>query len=447
MKTVGKFKWGWGIVLFAFAASPGWGADLSDTVLRMKAVHPVVGPDLMPGEVRFHDGRIAAVGTSVDHAGAAVIDLTNLHLYPGLVALDSAMGLTEISGVRATLDLTEVGQFTPEVESWLAVNPDSELIPVARANGIVCFEAAPQGGTVSGVSGLIAVEGWTIEQRVLKKAAAVHVFWPSMELTPPPPRSGNPSRLPAKSLEEQDRERRAKLRELDEFFAEARAYAQAKAAAADHHASLPPLVPAWEALIPAVRGDLPVTVHANELRQIVAAVNWAKERQLKLILAGARDAGLAADLLGTNRIPVIFEHVFSQPSRDYLGYDFLFRTPELLRQAGSTCALSIGGDAFNAAQTRNLPYLAAHCAAFGMPHDEALKLITLHPAQIAGIADRLGSIEVGRDASVFATDGDILDARVQVKRMWVQGRESVLEDRQTRLYQRYRNRPKPTETK
>ena len=188
-------------------------------------------------------------------------------------------------------------------------------------------------------------------------------------------------------------------------------------------------------------------IHANELRQIQTAVVWARERKMKIIIAGGRDAGLVADMLGTNRIPVIFEHVFTQPQKDTLAYDFLFRTPELLRKAGTICALSIGADSFNAALTRNLPYAAAQCAAFGCPREEALRMITLNPAEIAGVANHLGSLSTGKDATVFSADGDILDARTNVKRMWIRGAEVTLSDRQTRLYDRYRNRPKTAQAK
>ena len=433
--------------LGCLASSQGLAAPNPDVVLQARVVHTVTGQDISPGEVRFSDGLITAIGTTVDHSGAQVVALTNQHLYPGLIALDTGLGLAEISGVRATLDLTEVGDYTPEVESWLAANPDSELIPVARANGIVCFEPVPQGGTVSGLSGLISVEGWTTEQRAIKKAMALHIFWPSMDLSPPSSQPGAPSQPPPRSLEDQARERRTKIRELDDFFEEARAYAKARTAAATGGTSPPALIPAWEAMLPVVTGEVPVMIHANELRQIQTAVAWARERKMKIIIAGGRDAGLVADLLGTNRIPVIFEHVFTQPQKDTLAYDFLFRTPELLRKAGTICALSIGADSFNAALTRNLPYAAAQCAAFGCPREEALRMITLNPAEIAGVANHLGSLSTGKDATVFSADGDILDARTNVKRMWIRGAEVTLSDRQTRLYDRYRNRPKTAQAK
>jgi hypothetical protein len=362
------------------------------------------------------------------------VNLHGQHLYPGLIAANSALGLSEIDAVRSTRDTTEVGDFTPDVASWLAVNPDSELLPVARANGIAYFEPVPQGKIISGQSGLLAMDGWTWEQMLVKKPVALHVFWPDLDLnTTPKERSSDPSKW--KSLEDQDKERRKKIRELEDFFDEARAYT--KAAAAKGVATAPEKIPAWEAMVPFVRGELPLMIHADEVRQIKSAVNWAATNQFKAVIAGGRDAWMIADLLATNKISVIYEHVFSQPSRDTESYDAHFAAPEVLRKAGVTVAFSIGG----ATMTRNLPYSPAQAIAFGLPEEDALKGITLYPAQIFGVADRLGSIEVGKDATLFICDGSIFDLRANVKRMWIAGQEISLENRHTRLYEKYKNRP------
>jgi imidazolonepropionase-like amidohydrolase len=250
---------------------------------------------------------------------AKQISLAGLHLYPGMIALNTDLGLTEIGGVRATVDSREVGEYTPDVYSWLAVNPDSELLPVARANGVSHFEPVPFGAVVSGQSGLMALDGWTTEEMVLRKSIALHVFWPNANLdTTPKEKSRNPAKW--KSLEDQDKERKEKLRQLDEFFAEARAYAKAKAGAKEFQ-----IVPAWEAMLPVVRGEIPVTIHAEDVRQIRAAVAWATTNGVKMILADGLDAWRVADLLATNHVPVIFSHVYSLPQRATDDYDAQFR--------------------------------------------------------------------------------------------------------------------------
>lgn len=432
-----------GLSLAALACASIAPRARAETLLLTGAtVHTVAGETYSPGFVLIEGRVIRAVGRG-DDAGAAArnarrVDLSGLHVYPGMIALNTTLGLTEIGAVRATHDHTEVGEgYNPDVRSWLAVNPDSELLPVARANGISHFEPVPRGGVVSGQSGLLALEGWTSEQMLTRAPVALHVVWPAMQLDPTPKeRAPDPKKW--KSLDEQDKERRERVRALNEFFAEARAYAQAREAAPGPKAF--PKTPAWEAMLPVVRGEVPVVVHADDARQIRAAVDWARTNRLRLILAEARDAWRVADLLASNRVPVIYNHVFTQPQRDTDAYDVHFRAPELLRRAGVTVVFGLTG--WRDSLVKNLPYEAAQAVAFGYPADEALKGLTLYPAQLAGVGERLGSIEPGKDATLFACDGDVLDIRANVKRMWIAGREVSLESRHTRFYERYRQRPR-----
>ena len=432
------------LLLFAgaIAAAP-LTAPAESFLLSGATVHTISGETLAPGQVLVRDGKIAAVGKTVPADGAASIDLAGQHLYPGLIALNTVLGLTEISGVRSTQDTTEVGDgFTPDVESWIAVNPDSELIPVTRANGITCFEPVPQGHIISGQSALVATAGWTTEHMTIKKPIALHLFWPDMELDTTPKEKAR-DKAKWKSLEEQAKERRARLRAIEDFFEEAKAYAKAKDAAAKGQAPAPEQIPAWEAMLPFVGGRLPIMIHADEIRQIRTAIQWADTNRYSIILAGGRDAWMAADLLAAKQVPVVYGQTFTQPPRDTASYDIPFRAPAILHRAGVQVTFSIGSDSFNAALIQNLPYSAAQAVAFGLPETEALKGLTLYPAQIAGVADRLGSIEPGKDATLFAADGDILDIRAHVKRMWIAGKEVSLESRHTRLYEKYKNRPRP----
>lgn len=406
----------------------------AETLLLTGAtVYTVAGATITNGQVLVRDGKIAAVGSSVQAAGAKEISLAGQQLYPGMIALNTDLGLVEIEGVRATVDVRETGEYTPDVYSWLAVNPDSELLPVARANGISHFEPVPQGAVVAGQSGLLALDGWTTEQMAVKKSVALQIYWPNAGLDlNPKEKSRNPAKW--KSAEAQDKERKENVRQLDDFFAEARAYAKARAAAKDVQ-----IVPAWEAMLPVVQGKIPVTIHADDARQIRAAVTWATTNNLKLIIADGREAWQVAALLASNHVPVIFSHVFTLPPRDSEGYDVQYRAAGILSKAGVKLAIS-GGEG---SLVKNLPYTAAQAMAFGLPADEAIKAITLYPAQLAGVAERLGSIEIGKDATFFVSDGDILDIRSNVKRMWIGGKEVSLESRHTRLYEKYRNRPKP----
>jgi imidazolonepropionase-like amidohydrolase len=423
-------------LLLAHFATPVL-AQTHSILLRELTIHTVSGETLSPGQILFRDGKILEVNQAIEPGEAEVIDLPGGHLYPGLIAPTTSLGLLEITAVRATRDTTESGQFIPDVQSWIAFNPDSELLHVARANGITHVLATPEGGAVSGQSGLMVLEGWTTEQMTVAAPVALHISWPDMRLnisTEPGSSSGR------KSLQDQAEDRRKKLQELDLFFQEAAAYARAR----DHSQSFR-LIPAWEAMVPFVKGDKPLVIHANELRQIKAALEWSQKQGYKMILAGGRDAWKTAALLAEHQIPVIYEHTFSLPPQAHDPYDIHFKAPAILHEAGVKVLFSEGLGGRGATSLRNLPYAAAQAVAFGFPAHEALKSLTLHSAELFGVGDKLGSIEPGKEATFFICNGDLLDLRSKVARMWISGAEVSLENRQTRLYQRYQKRPAPVQ--
>lgn len=409
-------------------------------LLTGAVVHTVSGATFSPGSVLIDGDKIISVGDDVEGGDAKVIDLTGLHLFPGLIAPASSLGLSEINAVRASIDTTEVGGYTPDVAAWLAVNPDSELIPVARANGITHALVLPLGGTVSGQSGVIQLAGWTTEDMVISPSVALHVFWPDMDLNlTPKEQFSDASKW--KSIDDQVEERLKKLHELDEFFHEAEAYVKAREASSGTNDWM--ITPAWEALIPYISGSKPIMVHANESRQIRAALEWAAKRKYKIILAGGRDAWKLADLLAKQKVPVVYDQVYRLPDGFVETYDASFSAPAILNKAGVKVAISEGIGASASTSLRNLPYAAAQAAAFGLPRDKALQSITLIPAEILGLGHQLGSIEPGKEASLVATTGDILDIRSVVTRVWIAGKEVSLESRHTRLYDKYRQRPRP----
>jgi imidazolonepropionase-like amidohydrolase len=406
-------------------------AQAETLLLRGATVHTVAKGTLTPGDVLVRDGKIAAIAPRIDEAADRTVDLAGLHLFPGLISAATDLGLVEIGGVRATVDARETGDFTPEVESWLAVNPDSELIPVARANGITHFVPVPQGKLLAGTSGPVATRGWTTEEMLVRRRTAMHLFWPDQSLTIPGPNAPKET----KPLDEQARERREKVRAVEQFFADAEGWTKRPAGS--------PAVPAWEAMRPVLAGEIPLMIHANGQREIRSALKWSESRpRLRIVLAGGRDAWMFAEELARRKIAVIYSEVFTLPPLVSDAYDVQFRAPGLLHQAGVTVAIGTGITGMNAPNQRNLPYLAAQAAAFGLPADAALAAITLVPAQLHGVADRLGSLEPGKDATFFASTGDILDIRSEVKRLWISGAEQSLESRHTRLSERYRARPK-----
>ena len=409
-------------------------------LFRNATIHTVSGPTLSNADLLIEGAVIKKIGPKLNEKAEQTVDLNGKHIFPGLIAAATSAGLVEIDMVRSTRDLSEVGEYTPDVRSWMAVNPDSELLPVARANGITHIVPVPSGGVVAGQSGLVSLSGWTVDEMTVKAPVALHIFWPSMNLDTTP-REQLRDKSKFKSFEEQAKERAEKIKALDDFFSEAEAYAKSR------KESDP--VPAWEAMLPFVNGKIPLMIHADDQRQIKAAVEWAAERKYKMILAGGKDAWMVADLLAKHEVPVVFERIYNvsgplgaTPARDVDAYDVYFRAPEVLHKAGVKVAIGMGLGGQVASELRSLPYYTAQAVAFGLPEEEGLKAITLYPAQMLGVSDRLGSLEEGKEATFVIADGNILDNRTHVNEVWIRGEKMSLETRHTRLYEKYKNRPK-----
>ncbi len=392
-------------------------------------VHTVAGETIENGTVSFRAGRIVEVGAGLAPlAGAEVIDARGKHVFPGLIDANSVVGLIEISSVSASVDIAELGNLNPGLNTAIAVNPDSTVIPVTRANGLTHVLTVPTGGLVSGSSSLIRLDGWSWEDLTAAAPVAMHIQWPAFV----PTRSWFG---PPKTEEELTKERKEKLTDLENLFAGARAYATAKAADGEHEED-----PQLEAMLPVIEGTTPVIVHAEELRQIKAAVSWAEKEGIRLILAGRRDMWRAAEMLAEKKIPVIVANVLALPGREDESYDTAYATAARLHEAGVEFCIAGSANSFSVANTRNLPDQAGMAAAFGLPEEAALEAITLAPARILGVGAQLGSIEPGKSASLVITDGDILEIRTTVERVFIDGREADLSTRQTRLYERYAER-------
>ena len=397
-------------------------------------VHTVSGAVLERATVLFDDGVITGIGTDLAlPENTLVIDVSGKHVYPGLIAAPTTLGLTEIGSVRATQDNVETGDITPSVRAVTAVNPDSEYFPVARANGILTALTMPSGGLISGLSGLIALDGWTTEEMTLQSTVGLHVRWPSYRVFDFPGADGREKQVEA---------RREALTRLRDAFREARAYMIAKEAERTggpfHPSDL-----GWESMIPVLKKELPVLVHASEVKQIHAAIDWALAEDLKIVLVGGADVWRVADRLKENAIPVIVGAVHYLPARRWEAYDAPFTNALKLDEAGLDFCIGErrvwleGGGGSN---VRNLPYHAATAAAYGLPREEALKSVTLYPARILGVDDRLGSLETGKDATLIVTDGDPLEIMTQVERAFIQGRPVDIGSKHTDLYDKYRTR-------
>jgi imidazolonepropionase-like amidohydrolase len=398
-------------------------------------VATVSGPVLPKATVVLAGGRIAAVGAEVEvPAGATVIDGSGQTVYPGLIDALTTLGLTEIGSVPGSVDTTEVGDVNPQARAWVAVHPHSDLLAVARAGGVTAALAAPQGGLLSGQSALIRMSGDTPQAMTVKGPAAMHGVYPTGR--PPFDISQLFQEPELKTFEERQRDKKKNqekaLKRLGDLLEQAKAQAGTAAGAA--LAPRPDL--SLEALAPVARGELPLVLRADTEDDIRGAVRFAAERGLKLIVAGGLEAWRVTDLLKERDVPVLV-NVDRVPRRESDPYDAAFANPAALHRAGIRFAI-VSDDA---SQSRNLPYEAAMAHAFGLPAEAALRAITLSPAEIFGVADRLGTVEAGKDATVIVADGDIMDHRTHVTHVFIDGVAQSLETRHTRLYREFKDRP------
>jgi imidazolonepropionase-like amidohydrolase len=422
---------------------PAAGKDVTIAITGGRVV-TVDGPDLPRGTVLISGGKVTAVGKDVAvPTGAKVIDATGKVVYPGLIDGLTTLGLTEINGVPATVDVSEVGDVNPHAKAWVALNPHSELIPVDRANGITTVLTAPRGGLISGQSALIRLTGTTPAAMVIKAPVAMHLGYPTGRPVREERRPGGEDQqrpVDEKSFAERQRERKEnqekELRRLGNLLEEARSYGAALDAARGGkiprpHADLP-----MESLVSAARGSVPIVMRADDADDIRGAVKFATDRKLKLIIAGGLEASKCTDVLKKANVPVLLT-VDRLPHREADPYDAAYANAGLLHAAGVRFAIVSDGDS----KARNLPYEAAMARAFGLPAAAALRAITLTPAEIFGVADHLGSLAEGKDANLVIASGDIMDHRTVITHVFIEGVVQPLDTRHTRLYQEFKERP------
>lgn len=376
-------------------------------------------------DLLFEHGEITRIGRGLTPpAGARVIDVSGKRVYPGLIAAATTLGLVEIGAVRATRDFREVGDVTPEVAAHTAFNYDSELIPTVRSNGVTTAQVLPQGALLAGRGFVTALDGWTEEDAGVKRIDGVVLQWPAAAV--------RRRWWVRESPEEQEKRARERRELLRETFERARAYHRALRAGETVERNA-----RWDAMLALFDREQPLYVRADDYREIVEAVAFAAEQRIEMVLVGGADAHLAAPLLVEHGVPVILGDTQATPGREDDDYDIAFRRPRLLHEAGVRFCLSESGS-WN---VRNLAFQAGQAAAFGLPADVALRSITLSAAEILGIDDRQGSLEPGKDATLFVSDGDVLDYLGQrIERMFIAGREVDLDNRHKVLYRKYRRR-------
>ena len=406
-------------------------------------VVPVSGPVVENGTVVIQNGKIVAVGVGVAvPAGAEKIDGKGLSIFPGMIDASTAMGLAEIGqGANATVDVSEVGTMNANAKAIMGVNPHSSHVNVTRVNGITSVLAAPSGGLISGQAAVINLNGSTQADMAVDGVAGLVINYPRVIGGGGFGGGGGGfggGQGAQVDFNEAVRRRDAQIDDLKKIFKSAENYARAvEAYAKDKNLPAPQTDLKYEAMVPYVRGQRPIFFTVERERDIRSVAKFVAEMKVKGIIVGGQEAWRAADDLKKNNISVIYTNIYSLPVREDDAYDSLYEAPSKMQQAGIRFCISTGDQG---AEVRDLPYQAGLAGAYGLSPDEALKSVTLYPAQILGVADKLGSIETGKMANVVVTDGDLLDPRTNIKYLFINGRLLPLTSRHTELFDSFKDR-------
>ncbi len=405
--------------------------------IRNAHIVTVSGPEIDNGTIVIRDGKIEAVGTNVSvPSGAQIIEARGLWVYPGMMDAGTSMGLVEVGqGASGTVDTAEVGDLNPNAKAIFAVNPHSAHIAVTRVDGVTSVVSIPVGGLISGQAAIINLVGTSPMEMAVEPYSALVINYPRASggggggfFAQPQQTNLSEALVTANRQIEQIRKL---LREAEAYGRAQEAYAKDKTLPrADQNIVL-------ESLVPYVRRERQVIFRADREHEIRGAIRFAEEMKLNPVILGGDDAWKIASYLKDKNVSVILTGVLDLPGREDDFYDTLYENAAKLQQAGVRFCISSGDSAAN---VRNLPFYAGMAAAFGLPKAEALKAVTLYPAQIMNVADRLGSIEVGKMANLVVTDGDLLETRTHVRHLFIDGRQVPLTSRYTDLSDAFKNR-------
>ena len=394
-------------------------------LLENAVIHTLTGSGVQNSHILFENGKIIQVGPDISPGGEPErIDLAGRHVYPAMIECASILGLVEIRSVQAMNDFSEMGSLNPNVRAETAVNGQSSYFAVSRANGIALAVSTPYGDLVAGQSALLRMDGWNWQDMTKKAPVSLLINWPWMYVA-----ATKDAEKDKKSQEKINRQ----IEKIDSLFQAAAAYQTARNQNSGRFHKYDPRL---ESLIPVLERQLPVWICAETLLQIESAVAWAGSYNLSVVIVGGFQADLAADLLKRENIPVIVTSVLNMPYRRDSNFDECFGLPGRLFQAGVKFCISN----FSSSDARNLPYVAAKAAAYGLPPQEALKAVTLYPAQILGIDDLVGTLEPGKEATFMITTGDPLEITTQITDLYIEGRRIDLDNRHKQLYRKYQQR-------
>lgn len=393
--------------------------------LTNATIETVTKGRIQNGTVVIANGKITAVGTSVTiPQGAEVIDCKGQWIYPGMIDGGTRLGLSEVGSDPRTRDFNEVGDIIPQMKALTAVNPNSSLIPVTRISGVTTVIAAPEGDLIPGTAALINLYGYTPDQMFAGFEGVVIVF----------PNTTREGFFDRRTDEEIQKAAEKAIQKLNDVWEMATQYHKLDSATKSKGIKYQPEM---LALLPVVRGERSLMIRANAAKDIQAALKWVSDRKIKkVILTGVAEGWRVADAIAKAGIPVVVGPVQEVPTRDYDRYDKAYANPGLLKKAGVKLALQ----STHAENVRNLPYHAAFAAAYGLGKEEALRSVTIVPAEIFGVSDKLGSIEVGKNATIFVSDGDPFETKTNILHVFIDGWQVPMVSRQTELYKEFLKR-------
>lgn len=405
-------------------------AEFGKFALTGGTVYTVTNGVIENGVVLIDGNKISFVGNNAKiTSDYTVLDATGKHIYPGLIDAGTSLGLVEISAVPVTVDNAEIGDLNPHMRAFTAINPNSAAIPVTRVEGVTTVVSNPSSGVISGKSTLINLYGYSPDSMAVKADVGLFVNWPSSRR-----RGGWDQR----SDEEIAKQYKEATNSMDKYLEDVRFYKKTMDAyAADNSLPKPDKNIPLEAMIPVVTGELPVIVSVDREEDILKAIEWTKTQpELKFIFSSVAEGWRVAEDLADANIPVLVGPVLRLPTRDHDHYESSYRNPGIMHSAGVKVAIRTGGTE----NVRNLPFNAGYAATYGMGKDEALKAVTIYPAEIFGVADMLGSIEEGKMANIVVTDGDILEAMTKVEHVFINGFKVPTVSRHTQLFQEFLDR-------
>ncbi len=390
-------------------------------------IHVGNGTVINNGFITFENGKIKAVGQTAPAAGGKVIDAKGKHVYPGLILSASQLGLVEVNSVRATIDHTEIGTYNPNIRSIVAYNTDSKVIGTLRNNGILFANVVPQGGTISGSSTVVQLDAWNWEDAIYKADGQMHINMPS--LLPRPSRFGGfGGGAETRSSADRVKEALAEVENIKDFFREAKVYLKETT-----HSKTNLKYEATKALF---EKKQKLFVHCDIVKEMLVAIDFAKEFGFDVVIVGGSESWQIADLLKQNNIAVILAQRHALPTMTDDDVDLPYKSATYLQDAGVLYAIN---DEDGQTRGRNLPFNAGTAAAYGITKEQALSAITLNAAKILGIDQMTGSLEVGKDANIVISEGDILDMKSSIiTTVFIQGRQPSLDDKHKQLYERYK---------